>query len=117
MFVRGRYRACKVVVIITCSLLTILVILFAPVLGQRAIELVMSVIRTVGPAFRGSCSPRGAMPPANTSIGVVSFNGVKDELYQVRASSDIRRELRDLTALCLWPTNAVCEVHSTTACV
>ena len=43
----------------------------------------MSAVRTTGPTFRGSCLPRGDIPSSNVTIGVVSFNGVKDELYQV----------------------------------
>ena len=43
----------------------------------------MSVLREVGPVFRGSCLPQGEVPSSNRSIGVVILNGKKDELYQV----------------------------------
>ena len=72
----------RVVLVFLCCLVILVVIIATPVI-ETLKDIFMSAIRTTGPAFRGSCLPRGDIPLLNASIGVLSFNGVKDELYEV----------------------------------
>ena len=79
--VLGRPILWKVVLAVLCFLTILFLVLITP--KELPIEVAMTMVRTAGPGFRGSCLPRGKLPPSNTSIGVVNLNGVKDELYQV----------------------------------
>ena len=72
----------KVVLVILCALTVVLLVLIAPVV-KSPIEMAMTVVRTVGPLIRGTCLPRGEISPKNSTIGVLSFNGIRDELYEV----------------------------------
>ena len=63
--------------------LVVLVLIITTQVKEILVDIFMSAIRTTGPAFRGSCLPSGDIPSSNISIGVLSFNGVKDELYEV----------------------------------
>ena len=72
----------RAVVAFLCCLVILVLIITTPV-KETLQDIFMSAVRTTGPSFRGSCLPRGEIPRSNTSIGVLSFNGVKDELYEV----------------------------------
>ena len=74
------------VVLVSLCYLVILVLIITTSVKETFQDIFMSAIRTTGPAFRGSCLPRGDIPQSNSSIGVLSFNGVKDELYEVGKS-------------------------------
>ena len=72
----------RIILVVLCCLVVLMLIITTPV-KETLKDIFMSAVRTTGPAFRGSCLPRGDIP-SNISIGVLSFNGVKDELYEVR---------------------------------
>ena len=72
----------SVLIALGCPLIVLVLLIFTPT-RELLKDIVMSAIRTTGPAFRGSCLPQGDIPSSNISIGVLSFNGEKDELYQV----------------------------------
>ena len=75
-------RRIVLITLSTCCLLVIGLIITTS-LKDLIKNAAVSAFRMTGPAFRGSCLPRGEVPPENTSIGIISFNGVKDELYEV----------------------------------
>lgn len=79
----------KIVLVILCALMVLLVVLITPIMSP--IEMAMTVVRTVGPAIRGTCLPRGNISVKNSAVGVVSFNGIRDELYEVSEAKETLR--------------------------
>ena len=76
-------RIRRIILVSLCCLVILTFIIITTSVKETLRDIFMSAIRTAGPAFRGSCLPTGDIPQSNSSIGVLSFNGVKDELYEV----------------------------------
>jgi len=73
-----RLLVCAVFLIVLCGLYFV-----RSGTWHRLVPVVYRALRTVGPAFRGSCLPDGP-PPSRVNITVVTLHHEKDEVYEVR---------------------------------